>query len=192
VPITGLALLPLLLGTPMILMPVHVVFLEMIIDPASTLVFEGEPAREDVMRRPPRPGTQRLVGARMLLGSLLEGASVLAAVTVVYLLARTLRLPAPEAGALAFIATVVGNLALIGANVSLGTPGERAGRRVLWLIVGGALAGLAATTLFAVPAAWLGFAPPPLPWAGLAALLPLAVVGVAIAGRRLRSSFARS
>jgi hypothetical protein len=63
---------------------------------------------------------------------------------------------------------------------------------VLWLIVGGALAGLAATTLVAVPAAWLGFAPPPLPWAGLAALLPLAVVGVAIAGRRLRSSFARS
>jgi Ca2+-transporting ATPase len=192
VPITGLALLPLLLGTPMILMPVHVVFLEMIIDPAATLVFEGEPAREDVMRRPPRPGTQRLVGVRMLFGSLLEGASVLAAVTTVYLLARALRLPAPEAGALAFIATVVGNLGLIGANVSLGTPGERAGRRVLWLIVGGALAGLAATTLFAVPAAWLGFAPPPLPWAGLAALLPLAVVGVAIAGRRLRRSPARS
>jgi hypothetical protein len=46
--------------------------------------------------------------------------------------------------------------------------------------------------LFAVPAAWLGFAPPPLPWAALAALLPLAVVGVAIAGRRLRRSLAGS
>jgi Ca2+-transporting ATPase len=190
VPITGLALLPLVLGTPMLLMPVHVVFLEMIIDPASTLVFEGEPARPDVMRRPPRPGTQRLVSARMLFGSLLEGAGVFVAVLAVYLAARTLRVPAPQLGALAFTATVVGNLGLIGANLSLGTGGERGSRRLLWVIVGGALAGLAASTLFAGPAAWLGFAPPPLSLVGLAALLPLAVVGLGIAGRRLRPSVA--
>lgn len=53
VPIIGLSLLP-LLGGPMLLLPLHVVLLELIIDPACSLVFEAEPAPDDVMRQPPR------------------------------------------------------------------------------------------------------------------------------------------
>jgi Ca2+-transporting ATPase len=191
VPITGLALLPLLLGTPLILMPVHVVFLEMIIDPASTLVFEGEPARDDVMRRPPRPSAQPLVSARMLFSSLAQGAVVFLAVAAVYLFGRRLDVPAPELGALAFIATVVGNLGLIAANLSLRPSAGSENRRVLWIIVGAALAGLAATTLLATPAAWLGFSPPPLRLAALALVLPLAAVaGELLLRRFLPRSFA--
>jgi Ca2+-transporting ATPase len=191
VPITGLALLPLLLGTPLILMPVHVVFLEMIIDPASTLVFEGEPARDDVMRRPPRPSAQPLVSARMLFSSLAQGAVVFLAVAAVYLFGRRLDVPAPELGALAFIATGVGNLGLIAANLSLRPSAGSENRRVLWIIVGAALAGLAATTLLASPAAWLGFSPPPLRLAALALVLPLAAVaGELLLRRFLPRSFA--
>ena len=65
-----LAALPLLLGAPLVLLPLHVVFLELIIDPASTLVFEREPAAEDVMRRPPRAPDHPLLDARVLFGGL--------------------------------------------------------------------------------------------------------------------------
>ena len=54
VPIAGLSLLPVLFRWPLILMPVHIAVLEMIIDPACSIVFEAEPADADLMRRPPR------------------------------------------------------------------------------------------------------------------------------------------
>ena len=54
VPIAGLALLPLLFGLPLVLTPVHIAFLEMVIDPACSIVFEAEPDEDDLMRRPPR------------------------------------------------------------------------------------------------------------------------------------------
>jgi Ca2+-transporting ATPase len=57
VPIIVLALLPALLHWPVILAPVHIVLLELLIDPASSMVFEVEPGSPDLMRRPPRPRT---------------------------------------------------------------------------------------------------------------------------------------
>ena len=55
VPIAGLALLPLLFGLPILFGPIHIAFLEMVIDPVCSLVFEAETEEDDVMRRPPRP-----------------------------------------------------------------------------------------------------------------------------------------
>ncbi len=54
IPIAGIALVPLLLGWPLVLMPVHIVFLELVIDPACSIAFEAEAEEPDVMRRPPR------------------------------------------------------------------------------------------------------------------------------------------
>ena len=54
VPIAGLALLPLLFGLPILFGPVHIAFLEMIIDPVCSLVFEAESEEDDVMSHPPR------------------------------------------------------------------------------------------------------------------------------------------
>ena len=54
VPIAGLALLPLLFGLPILFGPIHIAFLEMVIDPVCSLVFEAETEEDDVMRRPPR------------------------------------------------------------------------------------------------------------------------------------------
>ena len=59
VPIAGLAVLPVLLGWPLILLPVHIAFLELIIDPACSIVFESEREERDVMHRPPRPMSRR-------------------------------------------------------------------------------------------------------------------------------------
>jgi Ca2+-transporting ATPase len=60
VPIVGVSLLPVLMGGPVLLLPVHVVLLELIIDPACSLVFEAEPAPDDTMAKPPRKAHARL------------------------------------------------------------------------------------------------------------------------------------
>ena len=73
VPIAGLALLPLIFGLPMIFGPIHIAFLEMVIDPVCSLVFEAETEEDDVMRRPPRAPDEPLFSARLIVWSLLQG-----------------------------------------------------------------------------------------------------------------------
>ena len=73
VPIAGLALLPLIFGLPIIFGPVHIAFLEMVIDPVCTLVFEAETEEDDIMRRPPRAPDEPLFSTRLILWSVLQG-----------------------------------------------------------------------------------------------------------------------
>jgi len=111
VPIAGLALAPVLLGAPPMLFPVQVVFLELVIDPVCSLVFEGEPSARDSMKRPPRSPRASLFGARQIAQGALQGLIILAAVLALYLWGLTW-MPAPQARAGAFVALVVGNLIL--------------------------------------------------------------------------------
>ena len=74
VPIAGMALLPVLLGWPTVLFPLHIAFLELVIDPACSMVFENEPAEADGMRKPPRDVQAALLGRRTLGVALLQGA----------------------------------------------------------------------------------------------------------------------
>ena len=189
VPITGLALLPLLLGQPLVLLPLHVVILELIIDPASTLVFEREPPAADVMRRPPRPPGARLLDARTLASGLGAGALVFLAVAAVYGAALWNALPAPQAGALAFIALVAGNLGLIVFNrqhahsfvaaVVRANPAFRT-------IAAAALALLATLASWDTAARAFGFAPPPPAYALGALAAPWALLAIADAVRMRR------
>jgi len=85
VPIAGLALLPLLdSAAPLILLPIHIVIIEMIIDPTCALVFEAEQPDRNLMKRPPRPLDQKLFSLREVTLALLQGLSVFVACTVVY------------------------------------------------------------------------------------------------------------
>jgi len=85
VPIAGLALLPLLdSAAPLILLPIHIVIIEMIIDPTCALVFEAEQPDRDLMKRPARPLDQKLFSLREVTLALLQGLSVFIACTVVY------------------------------------------------------------------------------------------------------------
>ena len=142
VPIAGMAILPMLLGWPALLYPMHIAFLELIIDPACSLAFENEPAESDVMLRMPRDATAPLFGGATLLLALLQGIGVLAVVLATYVWGHH-RLPEAEARAFAFATLVVSNLALIFSNrsgtqslwVSLRTP-----NKTLWIILGIAFA----------------------------------------------------
>jgi Ca2+-transporting ATPase len=73
VPIAGLAILPLLFGLPILFWPMHIAFLEMIIDPVCSLVFEAETEEDDVMNRPPRPPDQPLFSGALIGWSLVAG-----------------------------------------------------------------------------------------------------------------------
>ena len=87
VPIAGMSLIPVMFGWPLALLPVHILFLELVIDPACSIVFEAEPEEADVMRRPPRNSKESLFGRRLFGLGLLQGASVLLIVLAVYLAA---------------------------------------------------------------------------------------------------------
>ncbi len=148
VPIAGLSLLPVLLEWPLVLLPVHIAFLELIIDPACSVVFEMEPEEEDVMNRPPRDPSSPLFGSRLMRVGIVQGLSVLAFVMAVYVISLlVLDRGELEARSLTFTTLVLANLGLIMANRSwsgsllsqLRTPNPA----VRW-VVGGSLAFLAA------------------------------------------------
>ena len=148
VPIAGLAVIPMFFRdwTPLLL-PVHVAFLELIIDPACSIIFEAENAEPDVMKRPPRNSNNRLFNRGTLLLSLFQGASVLAAIVV--LLAVSARLGHADEDSrrtLVFIALVIANLGLILTNRSWNRTifsMFREPNRALWWVVGGAIAAMA-------------------------------------------------
>lgn len=189
VPITGLAVLPLLLGAPLILMPLHVVFLELIIDPASTLVFQREPPSPDVMHRPPRSPSARLLDKPNLFGSLLQGFVVFIAITAVYALGRNLEVPTQQLAALSFTSLISGNLGLI--VVNRGQAQRHEGRQsgaAFWILVLSAMTMLLVVTRLEVPAAWFRFTPPPVGFWFAALAMPLASLFIIELIRKIRAS----
>jgi Ca2+-transporting ATPase len=118
VPIAGLALLPLVFGLPILFGPIHIAFLEMVIDPVCSLVFEAETEEDDVMRRPPRAPDEPLFSRAMVLWSLLQGLLAFAAVAAIYVMALRWGMPVPEVRALAFFSLVVVIVSLILVNRS--------------------------------------------------------------------------
>jgi Ca2+-transporting ATPase len=150
VPIAGMSLVPVALGWPLALLPVHIVFLELIIDPACSFVFEGEPESPDLMRRPPRDPKSPLLPRAQITRSLIQGAVVLAAVFGVFAFALA-RGGEREARALSFATLVIANIGLILAQRSRGVLRSLVRRNpAFWWVAGAASALLAAA--LAVPA----------------------------------------
>jgi Ca2+-transporting ATPase len=143
VPIAGLSLIPILLGNfPIILWPVHIVFLELIIDPACSIIFEAEKEEKSIMDRPPKGLEERFFGGRKILFSCLQGAGILIVTLFVYLGAIRRGLDPGEVRAMAFATLIVSNIAIILTNRSwtdhifriIATPNKA----VIW-VIGGAV-----------------------------------------------------
>jgi len=79
VAILGFVLLNSVLALPLALLPIHIVWLELVVDPMSAAVYQAEPADADLMRQPPRPRTEALVPRSLLIRILAQGATILAA-----------------------------------------------------------------------------------------------------------------
>jgi Ca2+-transporting ATPase len=161
-PIAGMSLLPVLFGLPLALMPVHILFLELIIDPACSVIFEMEEEEKGIMDKPPRKTEEPLFGGRMVRTGLMQGLGVLALVAGIYSWALATGLGEGEARGLAFVNLVFGNLGMIMSNRSwtrsilstLRIPNPA----VKW-VVGGALAFLALAVFVPALNRVFGFAP---------------------------------
>lgn len=143
VPIAGLSLIPILLGNyPLILWPVHIVFLELIIDPACSIIFEAEKEEANIMNRPPKDAGEHFFGLKKILFSCLQGVGILLITLAVYFVGLHLGYEAEEVRAMSFITLIVSNLAVILTNRSwtsnifkiIATPNKA----VLW-VTGGAV-----------------------------------------------------
>ena len=139
VPIAGLALLPLVFGLPIIFGPIHIAFLEMIIDPVCSLVFEAETDEEDIMRRKPRSPDEPLFSWPLISWSILQGGLAFGLVGAIYLLALYNGMPVDEARALTFFSLVVTIVSLILINRSFSTSLVTAFRRpnpaLAWILL---------------------------------------------------------
>jgi Ca2+-transporting ATPase len=122
IPIAGMSLIPVLLKWPLALLPVHILFLELIIDPACSVVFEMEDEEKDIMQRPPRRLDAPLFGRKMVFTGLVQGLGVLALTLGVYAAILSQGLGDGEARMLSFATLVIGNLGLIFANRSWTRP----------------------------------------------------------------------
>ena len=142
VPIAGMSLVPVLLGSPIALMPVHILFLELVIDPACSIVFEAEPDESDVMTRPPRDPSKPMFGGRLIGLGVLQGMSSLIVVLAIYLSALWGWLHASDAIALSFTTLVISNVSLILVNRSWTQPiwkTLQVPNAALWWVIGGAM-----------------------------------------------------
>lgn len=173
-PIAGMAILPILAGWPPLLFPMHIVFMELIIDPACTLVFENEPAAPRAMQRPPRDAQAPLFTPGALARTLAMGLGPLLGVALAYGWALGALAPA-QARAFGFTTLVFANLSLILVNRAAGASlfgSLRQPNRILWLVVAAAL-GLLALALY-------------VPWLAavfqFAALAPALVAGAGLIG----------
>ncbi len=150
VPIAGMALLPLVTGLPIVFWPVHIAFLEMVIDPVCSIVFEAEREEANVMRRPPRRPDSQILSGSVVAWSLLQGLLAFALVAATYLGAARAGASDAEVRAIAFVALVLANLALILVNRSWSVHPirqlTRPNRALLWVVaVAGGLIVLALT-----------------------------------------------
>jgi len=151
VPIAGLALLPLLFGLPILLGPMHIAFLEMVIDPVCSLVFEAETEEDDVMRRPPHAPDAPLFSGPLIGWSLLQGAFAFALVAVIFIVAFRRGMPEDEVRALAFFSLVLTIVSLIFVNRSFSASLVTALRRPNPAL---ALVLLAVTTMLSLTLLW--------------------------------------
>ncbi len=116
IPIAGMSLVPVLFGWPIVLLPVHILFLELIIDPSCTVVFEMEEEEKDIMDRKPRPVGNPLFGPRMVFIGLFQGLGHLAIIVPLYAWALASGFGEGEAHSLVFINLVLGNIGMIFSN----------------------------------------------------------------------------
>jgi Ca2+-transporting ATPase len=147
VPVFGMSLIPVVMGWPIFLMPVHILVLQLVIDPTCSLVFEAESEESDVMSRPPRQPDASIFATQLVFKGALQGLGLLATVLTVFYLALRTGHNAEQARALAFTTMVLGNIGLIFINRSLSQHVFSAitlPNPTLWWVTGSALCILSA------------------------------------------------
>ena len=119
IPIIGLTLLPAFFPSlPILLMPLHIVFLELIIDPVCAIAFESEREESDIMNRQPRSLKKRFFSGRDIGYAFLKGISLLGCVIFIYLMSKSEGHADGEVRVLAFSTLILGIKIMIVSGLS--------------------------------------------------------------------------
>jgi P-type Ca2+ transporter type 2C len=119
IPIIGLTILPAFItSVPILLMPLHIVILELIIDPICSIAFEHEQEENNIMNRKPRNTMEKFFGANKILESVLQGLLLLAMTLVVYFVSIHEGHTYKEVRTIVFTSLIIGNIFLILTNLS--------------------------------------------------------------------------
>lgn len=184
IPIIGMSFLPVLFGWPLALLPLHIALVELLIDPACSIVFEAEPGDANLMRRPPRSPAARLFSPNVIGLALTQGLTALAAVAALYAALLNGGAPTTQARTAAFILLILGNLGMIFVNRAwdrslAATIGVH--NRTFWVLTAGALAFLGLLVTVPPLRDLFAFSLPTLPQLGCAGgLAGGCVVGFAV------------
>ncbi len=191
IPIAGLAILPFLFGLPLMLMPLQIALLEMVIDPACSVVFESESEEKDVMGRPPRKPNAPVLPRPIAIWAFMQGIAALAIVVLALYLGARAGLAENDLRAFVFTTLVLMNIGLILVNRSFRSSLADAlfrPNRALWALVGAVLVVLGFAIYWAPAARLFHFAP--LHWDDLSVCLGagIALIGILeLAKRRVRA-----
>lgn len=119
IPIIGLVLLPAFFSSlPILLMPLHIVFMELIIDPVCSLAFESEQEEKNIMNRNPRKHDEHFFGWKKITASLIKGLLLFSAVLIVYFISINEGHNDEQVRAIAFTSLIIGNIFLILTSLS--------------------------------------------------------------------------
>jgi len=119
IPIIGLTLIPAFYaGLPIFLLPLHIVFMELIIDPVCSIVFESEGEEKDIMTRKPRPRDESFFGSKKIVASVIQGFLLFTMVVLIYFSSLQEGHTEGEVRAIAFTSLILGNVFLILTNLS--------------------------------------------------------------------------
>jgi Ca2+-transporting ATPase len=194
VPIVGLTLIPVMLGWPAVLMPAHILFLQLIIDPVCSIVFEAEPEEVDVMQRPPRLSSAKLFDFDLLKHGLLQGALLLVVVLAMFGFTLYHGIGADEARALTFTTLVLANIGLILTNRSWSKSALatlKSPNPALWWIIFGALGILSLVIFMPEPSRLFSFSQLHLDDVALCGLVAMAIFGLLEIFKSFRTSISK-
>lgn len=144
VPIAGMSILPIFFDLPAVLFPIHVAFLELIIDPACSTVFESQKEDDKIMQRPPRSLKQSIFSKKTVIINLAQGFGLLLVIFALFFLSYSHR-GEVEARSFAFTSIVLSSIALILVNLSWDKSVIKiifSKNKALYTILGGALAAI--------------------------------------------------
>lgn len=113
IPIILISLFVPLAGLPLLLLPVHVVLLELIIDPTSSIVFQRLKAEANVMKRLPRPLGEPLLNFPTIARCLLQGAVIFGVVFLSYLYLIRTGAAQNLASTFAFVTLIFSNVLVV-------------------------------------------------------------------------------
>ncbi len=113
IPIAGMSIFPVVFGLPLVFFPAHIAFLHLIIEPASSIAFEAEPADPGIMLEPPRNPKEKLLNRELWIPSLVMGTSILVALLSVYYISLKRGFGENDARAFVFTTLIISNIVLI-------------------------------------------------------------------------------